>query len=535
MKLLRAHIHAAETCGHLLDKVNVWLRTPNQTPEGFDLLCFVGPNGAGKSQFLQIIAEIFQAAFHACVGTEERADGNPSLRFELEYLIRPQPEDTPKHVKISRLGTPKRRCPIKIECKQSDGTWAECDLDEGTTKDLLPRLVVGYTSGDNETLSLPFLISRSGYASDVAKSAKEDEENQKAVPGARLMLIDYGTHLEALVANLLLGHTEQNAELLREVRVDALHSFRCIVQLAHQAAPAALRKHPKYKKRVELTEELRRTIDQLKRCATCHDFYEDSETYVFDFIVTDETKAAFMEFWPSPFDLYTSFHKLSMLNDLTIPWGARKRFERDTRERHFAARLPEPQDEDKVFRFESVSFTSSKQAMPVDYVSLSDGEHQRMQVLGMLSMLSFRNVLFLLDEPESHFNPEWRVGFVKAVENIVTRNQSFEQDCILTTHSPFVPSDLPKEKVLVFKKAEGSVVVSTPMSQTYGADFNSIIEDCFDIKPPISAKAKGQIDALLLSTDADAIRSAMKKFGQSVERIELADRLRWLSKEQREE
>lgn len=60
MRLLRVHVIAADTCGGLLDGLDLWLRSPFSHYETFEPLCLIGPNGTGKSQFLQVIAEIFQ-------------------------------------------------------------------------------------------------------------------------------------------------------------------------------------------------------------------------------------------------------------------------------------------------------------------------------------------------------------------------------------------------------------------------------------------------------------------------------------------
>lgn len=64
MKLLRVNIISAQTCGGLLDELNLPLRSPFSGYSGFDPLCLIGPNGAGKSQFLQVLTEIFQSVFH---------------------------------------------------------------------------------------------------------------------------------------------------------------------------------------------------------------------------------------------------------------------------------------------------------------------------------------------------------------------------------------------------------------------------------------------------------------------------------------
>lgn len=540
MKLTRVHIIKAATCGGLLDGLDVGLRGTQSGSEKFDPLCLVGPNGAGKSQFLQVVAEAFQAVFHACVENEERAKGNEDLLFEIEYVICPSGIGEPVLVRLSRCGEGKRRPSIKVE-RREGLEWVQCPLEKPATHELLPLRIVGYTSGDNETLSLPFLVSRSGYADAVSKQALNRELGAKSqpIPDTRLMLVDYGTHLEVLVANLLLGAAEERDALLRDAKLKEIHSFRCVIQLAHRAVPKLSARETSTRKRkgVQLTDELERYIDQLKRCSTCHTYDEKTETYVFDFLVTDETRVAFFAFWATTIELYSALHKLAMLNDLAIPKVTRERLLRDIKTRRFASRLPEPQDEDRVFRFEQVRFLSKVDDGVVDYVSLSDGEHQLAQILGTMCMASFSNVVFLLDEPESHFNPQWRVKFISRLMDLPTASgkrgeagvAAAQQDCLLTTHSPFVPSDMSRENVLIFKKSAAKVEVRRPNIETFGTTFDTILEECFDIRPPMSEVPRREIDELMASEDMDAIKAGIAKLGDSVEKVFLMDHLRQLS------
>ncbi len=542
MKLTRVHIVKAATCGGLLDGLDVGLRGTQSGPEPFDPICLVGPNGAGKSQFLQVIAEAFQAVFHACVNDEERAKGNDDLEFEIEYVIRPTGGPQPVAVRLSRRNEGRRRPALKIERK--DGLeWVGCPLESAATHALLPSRIVGYTSGDNETLSLPFLVSRGGYAAAVGEQALKPELALRAqpVPDTRLMLVDYGTHLEVLVANLLLGSATERAALLLDAKLKELHSFRCVIQLAHRAVPKLSARETATRKRkgVQLTDELEGYIDQLQRCSTCHAYDEKSETYVFDFLVTNETRVALLAFWPTTIELYSALHKLAMLNDLAIPKVTRERLLRDIKTRRFASRLPEPQDEDRVFRFEQVRFLPMAGEGVVDYVSLSDGEHQLAQILGTMCMASFPNVLFLLDEPESHFNPQWRVKFISRLMDLPTGGgkrgeaggAAAQQDCLLTTHSPFVPSDMSRENVLIFKKSGSTVEVRRPNIETFGTTFDTILEECFDVRPPMSEVPRREIKELMTSEDPDAIKAGIAKLGDSVEKVFLMDRLRQLSKQ----
>lgn len=541
MKLIRVHVISADTCGGLLDGLDLWVRGAAGGADNFDPICLIGPNGAGKSQFLQIVAEIFQALFHAVSKDEEREEGNATLQFEVEYSLVPAGRDGRIHVRASRKVLSKKRV-LTIETKSDDG-WIEHDIHAPATIELLPSKIVGYTSGDNETLSLPFLISRNAYASEVGSRALTEsiEDRKKLIPDSRLMLIDYGTHLEVLVANLLLGDAKQRKALLNHARLNELHSFRCVVQLNHSAAPKAGNKSHTTRKRkgIQLTEELETYVDQLQRCSTCYQYDPVSETYIFDFLVNDQSKIAFSYFWKSSLRLYSALHKIAMLNDLAMSGSTRDRFKREVKQRRFASLLPEPQDEDKVFRFERVNFVSNKGKEIVDYVSLSDGEHQLTQLLGTFAMLSFENVLFLLDEPESHFNPLWRVKFISNLLDLPgpggtrkSNSAAAAQDVIMTTHSPFVPSDMKRENVLIFKKnTEGIPVgVRRPNIETYGATFDAILEECFNVSPPISELPKQEISELMKSKDVAHIKQAMSHLGHSVEKTFLADHVRQLLK-----
>jgi restriction system-associated AAA family ATPase len=541
VRLLRVRIIRAATCGGLLDGLDVQLRDSDTGSGQFQPLCILGPNGAGKSQFLQVIAEAFQVGFNACTPEEESSKGNEDLQFEIEYSICPEGSDERVLVRLSRVGVGKRRPPVRVERKKGDA-WIDCPAAAQSTRELLPSKLIGYTSGGNETLSLPFLVSRSGYANAVGKQALESASllDVRPVPDTRLMLVDYGTHLEVLVANLLLGSAEEHSGLLRDAKLSDIHSFRCVIQLAHRAVPRLpIRGPERGRKGVQLTEELEECIDQLKRCATCHTYDPKSETFVFDFFVEPTNRTAFRSFWGTSLALYGALHKLSMLNDLAIPRASRDRLQRDIKARRFAARLPEPQDEDRVFRFEQVRFRPSQGSDVVDYVSLSDGEHQLAQILGTMCMTSSQNVLFLLDEPESHFNPQWRVNFISRVLDMATANGRRsdkdaivgKQDCLLTTHSPFVPSDMQRDNILIFGKGASGVVVRRPEIETYGATFDAILEECFDVYPPISGISRREISELMQSDDPSEIRSAIDRLGDSVEKVILMDRFRQLSRQ----
>ncbi len=536
MRLRRLQVTRASTCGGLLDGADIWLgRAETETSnEPLEPLCLLGPNGSGKSQFLQLVAEIFQAAWHAHAPDEERDSANSDAIFELEYLIRPLKADAYALVKLSRAAKGKSVGPIELAVQKS-GEWAP--LKPGTAEfgQHLPSLIIGYTSGDNETMSLPFMVSRAGYANSVAKAALTKSAHAAPPPDNRALLIDYGTNLEVLFANLTMAAPEVRKDILKHARLQDIASCRCIIRLAHPAAPKAPSSTKKAggRKGIQLTEELEAILQRLRRSATCWQYDEKHEVYTFDYFIDAATRQALSHFFNDALDLYRALHKFALLNDLVIPKAARERMRKAVRERRFATRLPEPQQEDMVFAFEEVRFDPHSEAAdrtPVDYVALSDGEHQQTLILGLFSMITNHNALFLLDEPESHFNPQWRVQFVKRLLGL--HIERGEQDILLTSHAPFVPADIPREQVLIFKRKGNAIEVANPEIETFGANFDRILENCFQIRPPLSQLARDAIEELLDSDDIGKLEAALPELGASVEKSFVADHLRQLKKGQ---
>ncbi len=543
MKLINLEIFSAPTCGGLLDGLSIRLRDDNVEYFEFDPLCFVGPNGAGKSQVIQVLAEALQVICHANAPTQERNESNPWLEFSLEYLISAKDDAEPTRVRACRKRESSQKAPFLAMAEFRAGTWVDCRIGSRRARQLLPSRIIGYTSGDNETLSLPFLASRSGYADQVATSALSvnEDERKREIDDTRLHLIDYGTNLEVLTSNLLLGADEVRAALLRDARVKDFHSCRCVIQLAHAAVPKASAKLLKLtgRKGIQITPELEGYIDALKNCSTCYDYDDKTEKYTFDFWVNSATRECFNAYWKSVHDLFLAMHKIAMLNDLAIPRETRLRFRKEASERRFASRMPEPQDEQKVFRYEQVRFQPLEGNQPVDYVSLSDGEHQLGQLLGTLSMQHFPGTIFLLDEPESHFNPQWRAKAITRIRELPTRDGSRSkagkngpnaQECILTTHAPFVLSDVRRERVFIFSKEDGQIKVRHPDIETYGAPFDTLLGECFGVAPPISEWSLADIGRLRDSNDPNEIEEALPGIGSSAQKAFLFDRLRQLRK-----
>ncbi|MCU8075662.1 AAA family ATPase [Shewanella sp. SM29] len=154
------------------------------------------------------------------------------------------------------------------------------------------------------------------------------------------------------------------------------------------------------------------------------------------------------------------------------------------------------------------------------YDRLSDGEHQLIQILGSLMLFDHQQTLFILDEPESHFNPEWRIEFIDIISKYVNLSNL---ELMISTHSPFVLSACKAERVLHFEKdGVGNVSIIPLEVETYGASFDSLLTSVFDLDVLISKRPLIEIRAGLRAydeglMDENETLQRLKPFGDSFE------------------
>lgn len=157
---------------------------------------------------------------------------------------------------------------------------------------------------------------------------------------------------------------------------------------------------------------------------------------------------------------------------------------------------------------------------------LSDGEHQLLHSLGLCLLFRETNSLFLFDEPETHFNPDWRANFISRLRECLSSTGNVGQEMLITTHSPFLLSDSKPDKVLVFKKEEstGDISISHPDYNTLGASINKITMSTFGKYETIGGRAQTILDGLRVrfeqGDDKDALISEIhQQLGDSVEKV----------------
>lgn len=561
-------------------------------PEGFAPFVCAGPNGSGKSNLLEALAAIFfqleilrvRRSFLPEVLQNADQDFSP-VAFELDYLIRVPSEylcpDGPVWARVGVWKNPGESVRFQWENQSDFDTDAYEAFKGGHADILLPQYVLGYSSGENEILSLPFFKMRF-VQFDEYWNALTRQLSYPGHPETRLAYLDSGFSQAILLCNLLFQDEATLQPFREDVGIEVLREFRVIIRRSIPLAPEQLEdfdkasddernqranrirsEHPRATD-VERIDLIRREIvrgnpalrvdedygdntryrlnlmqllegdeksslvvSALKRCASLHYVDEATDTLVLDYWVNDDTKQAFREnFDGSPLALFQAFQVLLTLNLFAVSDALKADLYRSTS--HYASEtVPTLASDQRIMRFKFVRFSKQGVAQSMMLKELSDGEHQLLHSLGLCLLFRETNSLLLLDEPETHFNPDWRANFITRLRQCLPGTANVTQEMLVTTHTPFLISDSKPDKVLVFvkDKASGAVSISHPDYNTLGASINKITMNTFGKRETIGGHAQALLEALRArfehgAVDKEALITEIhQQLGDSVEKV----------------
>lgn len=566
----------------------------------FNPYLLAGSNGSGKSNILEALAEIF---FHLdCIylGNKpdyfEKSKENPSgfnpinsriNAYELEYFtfldkeVFPSQEQTKKaHIQIVKTHNDRP----KIKWLNKEEFNPNTTLTQKEIKAILPEYVVGYSSGNNETLSLPFFKSRflqfDAYLNDLINNEFVNPKPQNS-----LVYLDEAYSQAILLTNLLMYDIiddnsigKQENKILKPfkdyVKLKDVKCFRLIVRtdkaidvpipIEEQKGTVNKRTSRKVKllQNVDLKSDeksvfIRSYLEKLKRCATSwheyqnYDVYRedddhedkfDSNTYlILDYHVNDATKQAFQfHFERDPLKLFELFQLLLVLDNNEV---SKKKKQRTYNSENIFINQDIhriPVDEDRILRFKDFYIEKEDSYKAIYTKALSDGEHQFLHTLGLCLLFKDTRTLFLLDEPETHFNPDWKSKFISSIRNCFSKEENHSdetmREMLITTHSPFLISDSKSDYVHIFKKNEktGKVEeINHPEFQTFGSSINKIGIRIFEMPNTIGEYAQKRLtdfrkefELMDKSKNMEAlIIKINSEIGESVERILLVNEI----------
>lgn len=530
-----------------------------------------GPNGSGKSNLLEVLAAIFfqleilrvRRSFLPEALQDETLDLSP-ISFELDYLIRVLPEyrssNSPEWAKVHVRKNSGESVRFLWENQSDFGT----DINEPFTSShidmLLPQYVLGYSSGENEILSLPFFKMRF-VQFDEYYNALTQQLPYPGHPETRLAYLDNGFSQAILLCNLLFLDEDSLRPFREDVGIDSLQEFRIIVRRSVGLRPEQLtafasedenqnqlpedivNSNPALQLHIDeqgllhyrlnithLLEGDERSslmINALQRCATLSYVDEVTDTLILDYRVNEATKQAFREnFDGSPLALFQAFQVLLALNLYVVSDSLKSDLYSST-SHYVSETVPTLAFDERIMRFKHFYFRKRGVEKPMLLKELSDGEHQLLHSLGLCVLFRDTNCLLLLDEPETHFNPNWRASFITRLRQCLPDQQDVGQEMLITTHTPFLISDSKPDKVLVFSKDEttGVISINHPDYNTLGASINKITMNTFGKRETIGGYAQTLLEDLRRRFEAGGedreslITEIHQQLGDSVEKL----------------
>jgi restriction system-associated AAA family ATPase len=441
MKILRLQIN--NSFRSLPAGFNVIFRNPDDVIEKHldDPICLVGVNGSGKSNVLEALAEIFSYIDQTFLNFVLQHSDSPIINsFELEYLM-PLSLDTEFITMDSNLPLNTKFIQIKIT-KENDGKPMFYWINDGVDivigkgeKAILPSKIIGYSSGQNELLSIPFNKIKFRYYNNLLQEQKTTYRS--LVEQTRLQYIDYDENANILLANYLMAKSDEVDIFKDQLLIDNISNFEIIIN-SKQKKRGVIKIDKEIDKLLHFFESNASTIEEL-----------GPGIVKLHFEITPELKMQFQNNFLDAEGLYLLFKKLGYLNLNSIKKNKINLLLLAKVEIYDDYKIVEYTPEKKLFKISNIAIKKSNLENSISYRNLSDGEHQFIHIIGTLMIMKDESALFLFDEPETHFNPKWKYEYFETFKKVINSNNS---QILLTTHDPVLISGLSKENVIVFNK-----------------------------------------------------------------------------------
>jgi restriction system-associated AAA family ATPase len=486
--------------------------------------------------------------------------------FELEYLI---PDNAAKrgavigyykghlvaHIRITKeVG---QRPVIRYSAGFPDSKEEGEELGRQEVPSYLPQYILGYSSGHNEILSLPFFKMRFIHF-DEYRDKLIKKVDYPARPEGRMIYLDDQFSQVILLCHFLFPSAAITRVFKDKINLEGFRCFRLIIRrfdrVELEQAPSATSttdQESKPKETVELTKNLSGIVDKLIKCATT--YYEDRTPYTgqdedahdlyLDYWIDDdgETRRAFHTHFAdsagdsaelskaaSALNLFHALQTLLTLNYYKVDPTTKKELYEST-SLYVNETIPTPASHERIARFKDSRIIKPGVDDRIYLKALSDGEHQLLHTIGLCLLFRHKPALFLLDEPETHLNPDWRASYISTLRAALEADEATKnvmREVLLTSHSPFIISDCRKENVLVFKKDSANEVTCDRLRdfETFGASANAITMKVFGQTETIGDYAMSEIHKLRKRLDDrenpdQLINEVNQQLGDSVEKI----------------
>jgi predicted ATPase len=412
----------------------------------------IGANGSGKSNLIEAIVSIFR---------DLDLHREPAFDYELDYEIRGH--------RVSIRANADRPPQTSVDGEAID-PWELSDtrrehpetgkIQRGKARRYLPSNVFTYYSGKNERLEALFRDHQQAFIENLndfepsLDDATGFEDTASSDALVRRLFYCRHPHAKLVLLSLLLAPERPLKQILNDLRIVDLDSALFVLKQPYRLAGDVLTEKdirqgsPRFwYDRTRFTEEL---LEKLWELAVAP--IDDVQVQTIDFRGRVEEQAL----------LYLFVDSREKLIELKEHVGDSYRFFRFLEGAYIADLLDDlrlyvrHQHADGLMTFEQ----------------LSEGELQLLTVLGLMRLTHQDECLFLLDEPDTHLNPLWKLRYFERIEEVLAQEPEGpikgDSQIIVTTHDPMMIGSLRREQVRILRVERDQVGVVEPTEHPRG-------------------------------------------------------------------
>lgn len=443
-------------------------------PKAIRSHALIGQNGVGKSNLIEALITIFR---------DVDLDRDAALDYTLEYEIR-------DHTVKLQADTAKQKRPfVWVDGKAASQGYLL------KNRELLPSHVFAYYSGRNERIEalfqehqrrfnqrqeitadevLPEQLLNQFSASDADIRVLEEvrrrrEARLKQAGDDRLRRLFYcrGGHSQLVLLACLLSDDPVFQKVLKNLHIEALESALFVLKEPHRLREK--RRGGRFDEN-ELNEGdprfwyargnvVSEFLDKLWHVAWAP--IEQEATQQIDFRGRTEKQKQLYLYVPS-------HAKLRQLGELV---GGTDSFFRYAEGAYIGDLI------------EEVRITVKKRdehGGAVSFTQLSEGELQMLTVLGLMRITREDHCLFLLDEPDTHLNPIWKLRYFDDIEGVLGAEPGQlaqgQSQILITTHDPMMVGSLKRQQVHILRRNGARTMVDVPDEHPQGMGVTGLLK-----------------------------------------------------------
>lgn len=437
MKIKRLHIEAFRNLKDFTIDFTPEGKNAEGEPVTFNSHAVIGQNGTGKSNLLEAIITIFRD-----LDLKNKSD----FAYQLQYEVRGHTID----IAAGANKTPS----VKVDGKKSSATALSKDENK-----LLPKNVFAYYSGKNDRIEELFHRHQKKFYDDLLSN--------ETIPLRRLFLCR-NVHSQFVLLAYLIDDDPEMKKVLSHLGVQDLESVLFSLKRPYwfggNPSETVLKKGDN--RFWYARGKVRDFLDKLWQFAVAPIDREESRTV--DFRDRKEKFELLYLFLPDKKALHSlanAFADEATTEPLPVVFF--KYLE--------STYISDLIDEVKT----KVRHISTEGE--ISFRELSEGEQQLLTVLGLMRLTKEEETLFLLDEPDTHLNPIWKLRYFDDIKQVIG-NDSTSQ-ILITTHDPLMIGGLRKEQVRILNKEDGLIVADAPVEDPQGMGVSGLLKsDMFGLR-----------------------------------------------------